>query len=157
MATPTFKTTAPHGFVTKPPDIGFSPNFAGNFIGGATVVPALNVGGFFSGGGNNGFNPNFRQHLGLAVVNVSKIIGNHTMKFGGEWASNTFESLYNNANSTYSAQQTGNPSNSLQPGSSLASLLLNVPRRRRLPECARDYPLWRGNEHLFPGFLEAHA
>jgi hypothetical protein len=126
-------------FVTKPPDVGFSPNFAGNFIGGATIVPALNVDGFFNGGESNGFNPNF-GNIWEWRGNVSKIFGNHTMKFGGEWASNTFESLYNNANSNYSAQQTGNPSDSSQPGSSLASFLLNVPDnagRRNVHETTR--------------------
>ena len=126
-------------FVTKPPDIGFAPGFAGNFIGGVTIVPALNVDGFFSGGESNGFNPNF-GNIWEWRGNVSKIVGNHDIKFGGEWASNTFESLYNNANSNYSAQQTGNPQNSAQPGSSLASFLLNVPDnagRRNVHETTR--------------------
>ncbi len=30
--------------------------------------------------------------------NVSKIVGNHTMRFGGELTSSTFESIYANAN-----------------------------------------------------------
>jgi hypothetical protein len=126
-------------FVTPPPDIGFSPNFAGNFIGGATVVPALNVNGFFTGGESNGVNPKF-GNIWEYRGNVSKVVGRHDLKFGGEWASNGFESLYNNANSTYAAQQTGNPQNSAQPGSSLASYLLNVPDnagRRNVHETTR--------------------
>jgi len=126
-------------YVTAPPDIGFSPTFAGNFIGGATIVPSLNVDGFFSGGESNGFNPNF-GNIWEYRANLSKIVGSHTMKFGGEWASNGFESLYNNANSTYAAQQTGNPSNSAEPGSALASFLLNVPDnagRRNVHETTR--------------------
>jgi len=126
-------------FVTAPPDIGFAQGFAGNFIGGVTLVPGLGVDGFFGGGEQNNFNPNF-GNIWEWRGNVSKIIGNHTLKFGGEWASNTFESLYNNANSQYSAQQTGNPENSAQPGSSLASFLLNVPDnagRRNVHETTR--------------------
>lgn len=126
-------------FLTKPPDIGFAPGFASNFIGGATIVPELSVGGFFSGGESNGFNPSF-GNIWEWRGNVSKIVGNHTFKWGGEWASNGFESIYNNANSTYAAQQTGNPSDSSQPGSSLASYLLNVPDsagRRNVHETTR--------------------
>jgi hypothetical protein len=113
-------------FVTPPPDIGFAPGFAGNFIGGVTIVPALNVEGFFGGGEGYSFNPNF-GNIWEWRGNASKITGNHTLRFGGEWASNTFESLTIAAGSGYSAQQTGNPEDSAQPGSSLASFLLNVP------------------------------
>jgi outer membrane receptor protein involved in Fe transport len=128
-------------FVAKPPDIGFAQSFAGNFIAGptSTLIPALNVDGFFSGGESNNLNPNF-GNIWEWRGNVSKIIGNHSWKFGGEWASNTFESVYNNANSTFSAQQTGNPQNSAEPGSSLASFLLNVPDnagRRNVHETTR--------------------
>jgi outer membrane receptor protein involved in Fe transport len=127
-------------FVSKVPDIGFSPTFAGNFIGGATIVPALNVDGYFSGGENNGTNPKF-GNIYEWRGNVSKVLGKHNMKWGGEWASNTFESLYNNANSTYSAQTTGlNTPELTAAGSSLASFLLNTPDnagRRNVHETTR--------------------
>lgn len=126
----------PSGFAQT---LGFSPNFAGNFIGGASIIPALNVDGFFSGGEGNGTNPKFGE-IYQWRANVSKVIGTHSVKWGGEWASNEFESLYNNANSSFAAQQTGNPSNSAEPGSSLASFLLNVPDsagRRNVHETTR--------------------
>ena len=43
-------------------------------------------------------------------ANVSKIIGSHTLRFGGELNSSTFESLYNSANVGYAFQQTNDPS-----------------------------------------------
>lgn len=119
--------------------VGFNQNFACNFIGGACVVPGIGVDGFFGGGESNGTNPKF-GHIYQWRGNVSKIIGNHNLKFGGEWASNEFESLYNNGNSTFAKQQTGNPQNSAEPGSSLASFLLNVPDnagRRNVHETTR--------------------
>ncbi len=121
------------------PILALAPSFAGNYIGGATVIPALNVNGYWSGGENNGLNPNFGD-IYEWTGNVSKIIGSHTLKFGGSWASSNFESLYNNANSTYSTAQTGNPQNSAEPGSALASYLLNVPDnagRRNVHETTR--------------------
>jgi hypothetical protein len=73
-------------------------------------------------------------------ANVSKIVGKHTFKWGGEYSASTFESIYRNANSDFAAQQTGNPSNSKEPGSALASFLLNVPDaagRRNVHETTR--------------------
>ena len=75
---------------------------------------------------SDGLNPNFSDIYQWSG-NVSKIHGNHTFKCGGEWSSNTFESIIRGASSTYATQQTGNPSDRAQPGSSLASFLLNVP------------------------------
>ena len=36
-------------------------------------------------------------------ANISKIVGNHTFKFGGELNSNNFEAYYNNASVSFSA------------------------------------------------------
>ena len=126
-------------FTNAVPDIGFSPSFAGNFIDGVSVIPALNVDGFFSGGESNSFNPAFGKAYEWRA-NVSKILGNHTVRIGGEWTSNSFEAIYNNANSSYAAQPTSNPQDSTKPGSSLASFLLNVPDnagRRNVHETTR--------------------
>jgi hypothetical protein len=130
-------------FITKVPDIGFNDTFAGHFIGGATIIPGLDVAGFWPAAGNISENNSLDHKLGAIHEyrgTVSKIIGGHTLKFGGEWASNTWDSLYNFAFTAYAAQQTGNPENSSQPGSALASFLLNVPdnaNRRNVHETTR--------------------
>jgi hypothetical protein len=119
--------------------IGFADSFAGGFIGGKSVIPSIGVDGFFSGGESDSLNPNF-GNVHQYMANVSKIIGNHTLKWGGEYSASTFESIYRNANTQFSAQETGNPSNSSEPGSSLASFLLNVPDnagRRNVHETTR--------------------
>ena len=118
---------------------GFSPAFGGNFIGGLTVIPAVNVDGFFSGGESQGSNPivaNTHQFSG----NITKIIGTHTIKAGGKYSSMGQEAFNRSANVNFSAQQTGNPANSNEPGSALASFLLNVPDnagRRNVHETVR--------------------
>jgi Carboxypeptidase regulatory-like domain len=105
--------------------MNFNSQFAGNF-GGFEVVPVISVPGFFSGGAYGLTNPsitNSHQFRG----NVSKVSGTHTLKFGAEFASLAFEENWYQSNLNYAAQQTGNPSNSSEPGSALASFLLNVP------------------------------
>ena len=68
-------------------------------------------------------------------------MGSHTLRFGGEINSSTFESLYNNANSGYALQQTNDPSQpDVNPGNAMASFLLNVPDsagRRNVHETTR--------------------
>src|SRR5262249_13198917 len=71
-------------------------------------------------------NPNL-GNIHQYTANVTKILGKHTFKWGGEYSASTFEAIYLNASTTFSAQETGNPSNSAEPGSSLASFLLNYP------------------------------
>ncbi len=118
---------------------GFSPAFGGNFIGGLTVIPSVNVDGFFSGGESQGSNPivaNTHQFSG----NLTKIIGTHTLKAGGKYSSMGQEAFNRSANVNFGAQQTGNPANSAEPGSALASFLLNVPDnagRRNVHETVR--------------------
>jgi len=121
--------------------LGFSPNFAGNFIGGAPVVPAIGISGYNGiPGQSRSLNPN-ETNVHQWKANVSKIIGSHTLRFGGELNSSTFESLYNNANSGYAFQQTNDPSQpNVFPGNAMASFLLNVPDnagRRNVHETTR--------------------
>jgi hypothetical protein len=121
--------------------LGFSDNFAGNFIGGNTVVPGIGISGYTGlPGAGLSLNPN-ETNVHQWKANVSKIVGNHTLRFGGELNSSTFESLYNNANSNYAFQQTADPSRpDAFPGNAMASFLLNVPDnagRRNVHETTR--------------------
>ena len=105
---------------------GFSPAFGGNFIGGLTLIPAVNVDGFFGGGEGANSNP-IVADTHQFNANVTKIVGTHTIKWGGKYSSMAVEAFALGADADFSAQQTGNPGNSAQPGSALASFLLNVP------------------------------
>jgi len=122
--------------------LGFSPNFSGNFIGGTSVIPAIGISGYNNviPGSSRSLNPN-ETNVHQWKANVSKVTGSHTLRFGGEINSSTFESLYNNANSAYAFQQTNDPSQpNVNPGNSMASFLLNVPDsagRRNVHETTR--------------------
>ena len=121
--------------------LGFDKNFAGNFIGGFSLLPAIGISGYNGIPGiGNSLNPN-ETNVHQWKANVSKVMGNHTFRFGGEWSSSTFESLYASANSSYALQQTNDPSApNVNPGNAMASFLLNVPDsagRRNVHETTR--------------------
>ena len=122
--------------------LGYDPNFAGNFIGGFSLLPATGIAGFSNPipGISKSLNPN-ETNVHQWKANVSKITGSHTLRFGGELNSSTFESLYNNANANFALQQTSDPSQpNVNPGNAIASFLLNVPDsagRRNVHETTR--------------------
>lgn len=121
--------------------LGFSPTFGGDFIATPLLLPSVGISGYNNPipGTGSTLDPNF-TNVWQYKANVSKIIGNHTLRFGGEINTSTFESLYANANLGYAYQQTGNPQNSAEPGNSMASFLLDVPdnaSRRNVHETTR--------------------
>ncbi|MBS1858065.1 MAG: TonB-dependent receptor [Acidobacteria bacterium] len=122
--------------------LGFSSNFAGNFIGGANLMPSVGISGYNTvvPGSGSSLNPN-ETNVHQWKVNVSKTIGSHTLRWGGEINSSTFESLYNSANVGFAYQQTADPAHpNINPGNSMASFLLNVPDsagRRNVHETTR--------------------
>lgn len=120
-----FRTSVVSNSAAFAKQIGFSDDFASNFRSGQTYVPALNVADFFSGGENEGL-----QTPGETLqeqANYTKIIGDHTLKFGGGVSSMTFRNLQQNPSVSFAATQTADPENLAATGSSLASFLLGVP------------------------------
>jgi outer membrane receptor protein involved in Fe transport len=121
-------------FKTAPVSLGpqlFSPNFAGNFKNGVTMIPELVIQGYIG-------NPNPSAH-GAAQVDdtkvsdiwewggdYSKTIGRHTLRFGSDFASNNSNALYLNSNVQFSAANTANPVG-LSGGNAIASFLLGDP------------------------------
>jgi outer membrane receptor protein involved in Fe transport len=121
-------------FKTAPVSLGpqlFSPNFAGNFKNGVTMIPELVIQGYIG-------NPNPSAH-GAAQVDdtkvsdiwewggdYSKTIGRHTLRFGSDFASNNSNALYLNSNVQFSAANTANPIG-LSGGNAIASFLLGDP------------------------------
>ncbi len=121
--------------------LNFAPSFGGNFIATKLLLPSLGISGYSNPipGTSDTLDPNF-TNVWEYKGNVSKIIGSHTLRFGGELSSNTFESIYANANVGFAYQQTGNPENSAQPGNAMASFLIDVPEsagRRDVHETTR--------------------
>ncbi|MCI0423920.1 MAG: TonB-dependent receptor [Acidobacteria bacterium] len=133
-------------FVDLPADfdkqVGFADIFSRNFQGpDKTLFPGIRVRGFFGvllGGESNQLNPNMSD-IHQVKANVSKNIGNHTYKFGGELNSSNFEAFLNWANVTFISAQTANPLTGAG-GSEAASWLLNLPddaERRNVHETLR--------------------
>jgi hypothetical protein len=105
---------------------GFSDAFAGNYIGNMTLTPSISVPGYWSGG--ESINPASNlTNIHQFKSDVSTIIGRHSLRFGGEWSSTGYEQYFRIGSVGFANQQTGNPENSAQPGSALASFLLDIP------------------------------
>ena len=121
--------------------LGFASSFGGNFIATPLLLPSVGISGYSNPipGTSDTLDPKFTD-VWQYKANVSKIIGSHTLRWGGELNSNTFESIYANSNVGFAYQQTGNPENSAQPGNAMASFLIDVPDnagRRNVHETTR--------------------
>jgi hypothetical protein len=119
---------APPSFGTQ---VGFSPNFAGNFRNGVVMIPDVVIQGYIG-------NPNPSAHGAAQVDNTkvsdiweyggdfTKTMGRHTFKAGANLASNNANALYLNSNVQFAAANTANPVD-LSGGNALASFVLGIP------------------------------
>jgi hypothetical protein len=112
-------------------EVGFSPNFAGNFRDGIVMIPNVVIKDYIG-------SPNPADH-GAAQVDrtkasdiweyggdFTKTIGHHTFRAGANFASNNANALYLNSNVQFAAANTSNPAD-LSGGNALASFLLGIP------------------------------
>jgi Carboxypeptidase regulatory-like domain len=110
----------------------FSPNFAGNFKNGISMIPEVVIKDGYLG------NPDPSAH-GAAQIDdtkvsniwewggeFTKVIGHHTFRAGADFASNNSNALYLNSSVQFSATNTANPVD-LSGGNALASFLLGIP------------------------------
>jgi len=105
--------------------VGFNSAFTKDRLG-ETLIPALNVPNYFSGGEQNLLHT--FSDVQQVKANVTKVLGSHTWKWGGELATNNGYRAHSTTNSvSFNTPQTGNPGNPTGTGSELASFLLNVP------------------------------
>jgi len=106
-------------------EAGFANSFVTGFTGATSLVPQVDVPGYFSGGPqvNQATPDNTWDNKTL----ITKIWGAHQLTFGGDY--NTIGYIGNQGWPivTFNPQQTANPENSAEPGSVLASFLLGVP------------------------------
>jgi hypothetical protein len=112
--------------------LGFSPNFASNFIGGASLIPQITINGFIgnidpSAHGAAQVDDTQASNIWQFGGNFTKTYGHHTFKMGADFASNNANALYLNASDIFSATNTDDAANPGNHGSSLASFLLGVP------------------------------
>lgn len=111
--------------------VGFSPNFAGGFRGGVSMIPQVVIQGYI---GNS--NPSAHGAAQVDDTHVSNIweyggdftktIGRHTLRAGANFASNNANALYLNSNVQFAAANTANPAD-LSGGNAIASFLLGDP------------------------------
>lgn len=106
-------------------DVGYASSFCCNFLGGLSLMPALNIDQWVSGG--EGISFNRPSDIWQYKSSMTKIVGSHQFKFGGEWNNMDFLGSPLNASSTYRPLQTSNPQTPGTTGSQLASFLLDVP------------------------------
>ena len=118
---------APSGFPTQLEQLGFSPNFIGDFrAGNGPFIPTMGISGYVSTGGNN------VQDTRIADIyefggDYTKIYNRHTFKAGASFATNNSQSPIFGVNDSFASTQTQNPESPNGTGDALASFLLGVP------------------------------
>ena len=105
--------------------IGFVDSFV-HFANGAIQTPNIGVPGYFSGGMSTSLEPDLGD-IYQGKASISKIIGTHTLSFGGEFDSTNYESYYEYSFLNFAGSETANPALSTSVGSPLASFLIGVP------------------------------
>jgi len=121
--------------------VGFAAAFASGYLAtnGGSLLPNPGIENF-AGGGETIQNAPKATDSHQVSGTVTKVLGDHELHFGGGYITNTFASPIGYSNLDFSAQQTGNPEDSTNPGNSMASFLLNVPNsaeRRNVNETER--------------------
>ena len=112
--------------------IGFSPNFAGGFIGGVSMIPTVVISGFIGNSNPSGHGAAQTDDTHVSDIwewqgNFTKTHLHHTFRMGGTFATNNAGALYLNSSVIFSPANTGNAANLSQGGDALASFLLGVP------------------------------
>jgi hypothetical protein len=120
--------------------VGFSPDFASGFLAATGwLIPGPGIGGFGNGGeGVNNTEKGTDNHQISGTL--TKLKGNHDLKFGGGYISSVFASPISSPGLGFSAAQTNDAQGTAKTGYSLASFLLNVPdsaNRRNVNEQTR--------------------
>jgi len=106
-------------------DTGFASSFVTGFQGVPYLLPNLTVPGYFGGGelADNYVSDNTWD----AKATFTKIVGAHSFTFGGDYTTIGYNGYQEWPSVSFATRQTGNPENSAEPGSALASFLLAVP------------------------------
>ncbi len=123
----TFAKAGP-GFGTQ---VGFSPNFAGGFRNGISMIPQVVIQGYIGNSNPSAHGAAQVDHTHVSDIweyggDFTKTIGRHTFKAGANFASNNSNALYLNSNVQFAAANTANPVD-LSGGNAIASFLLGDP------------------------------
>ncbi len=111
----------PSSFITG---VGYTPAFT-QYLDSQTLVPGLSIDSWTGAGESVSLNR--PSDVWQYKSGLTKIIGSHSIKVGGEWNNMDFYGSPRTGSATYRAFQTSNPQNPGSTGSQLASFLLDVP------------------------------
>src|SRR5271156_6122224 len=120
--------------------VGFNNDFASGFAGanGGSLIPNTGISGLANGGESISDTPKATDSYEYRGT-VTKIIGNHELKFGGGYTTNNFVSPLSQIGLTFDATSTANPEVG-GTGDAVSSFILNVPHganRRNVDETTR--------------------
>ncbi|SEF89991.1 Carboxypeptidase regulatory-like domain-containing protein [Bryocella elongata] len=116
---------------------GMSGAFAGNYIGGVTLLPSLAVTGYFSGGEVESTAPNLSS-VHEWKGSVVRTFGAHVVQVGGGWDEINYTQIIRQPSVTFSAATTGNFAGN--PGSTVASSIATTQAGNALASFLLDFP-----------------
>ncbi|QNI31881.1 carboxypeptidase regulatory-like domain-containing protein [Alloacidobacterium dinghuense] len=121
--------------------VGFNDDFASGFAGanGGSLIPGPGISGYANGGESINDTPKATDSYEYHAT-VSKIVGNHQLKFGGGYTTNNFVSPLSQIGLTFDATSTAANPNVGGTGDAVSSFILNVPHgasRRNVDETTR--------------------
>src|SRR6267378_2672416 len=132
-------TSLPSDFVSK---VGYSANVITPYVDGNTYLPGFNPANFFSS--PEQWNVSRTGDSWHYKVGLSKLVGTHTLKLGGEY--NRVQWYYENGVTSvgFADAQTADPLRLATTGSSLASFLLDAPDNATRRDIIETMPWWGG-------------
>jgi len=126
--------------------VGFANSFVNGFagVGGGPLIPSPGISGYANGGEIIQNDPRATDSHQVSA-NLTKILGNHTLAFGGGYITSRFASPISYPQMGFATGSTADPESDLNAdpqnkGNALASFLLNVPdnaNRRNVNEKTR--------------------
>jgi len=116
---------------------GMSDAFAGNYIGGVTLLPSLAVTNYFTGGDVNSVAPNLSS-IHEWKGSIIGTHGTHVIQIGGGWDQINYTQVIRQPSVTFTAAATGNFSGN--PGSTVASSSASTQAGNALASFLLDYP-----------------
>lgn len=89
------------------------------------TIPTMTVTGYFTA--QQGWGPIGPMNVGQESGSVSKVAGNHDLKFGAAFYKTWLYTNWANNSETYTSQNTADPTNPSSTGNAVASLVLGTP------------------------------
>jgi hypothetical protein len=127
--------------------VGFSANYVAPFVTGQTLVPGIQVPGYFNTGETVSHNqPANDLHW---RASYSKLLKNHLLQFGGEYNKLGYSYTTGQDVTGFSQTQTSNLEAPGSTGSALASFLINVPDNVVRHDAIETIPWSTGEEGFY--------